>query len=242
MADPSPTHPETPVEPGQLNDGNHNAPSSAPDDINRGAVIQHVSRIGGSGLVATKHFDEGEMITMAQGSICRLNGIFPHELDDRYDFKGSPQIRIDAIHTVAAAMYAYENGWGFRSSNRPFPPCIPVTTVMSLLNESPTKNVKKLVTILQNHLGNAPEPSDHNDTEGTTNNSADPAWGQSTEARALQVLRFMDGALVAQDLSPRHLVYTHFTSYVSRHLPSRRQVELCESAASSTAFAKSTTG
>lgn len=219
MADPSPTHPEAPVEPGQLNEANHVAPECVPKDINHGAMIQDVPRVGSFGIVATKHFGENEMIVAAPAGLCRLKGISPHHLNGLYDFKGSRQVLIDAIHSVASAMDAYENGWGFIGTSRPITHCIPLMEVMSLLKESPSENVETLNGIMRttriDHVSNG---SHTNDADGTTNNLSEPAEEPSTEARALQVLRFLDGALVAEDASVRHLVYTHFTSYVSRHL------------------------
>lgn len=219
MADPSSTNPEAPVDPGQLNDANHVAPECVPKDINHGAMIQDVPRIGSFGLVATRHFGAGEMIMAAPAGLCRLQGIFPHQLNGLFDFKGPRQVLINAIHTVASTMDAYENGWGFRRTIRPITHCIPLTEVMSLLNESPSEKVETLNGIMRttrmNYAGNG---SHRNDTDGATNNSADLEAEPSTEVRALQALRFLDGALVAEDASVRHLVYTHFTSYVSRHL------------------------
>lgn len=210
MADPSPTHLEHPVEPGQLNEANHVTPDPIPKDINRGSMIQDVPRIGSYGLVATKHFEEGEMILAAPAGLARLQGIFPHQLDGRSEFYGAPQVRIDAMHTVAAAMDAYENGWGLKTSDRPFPPCIPVAEAVALLKKPPNEKIEEFISIMRTTqfepFGNS---SDRNDG---------PKWEESTEVMAWQALRFLDGALVAEDASPRHLMYSHFTSYVSTPL------------------------
>lgn len=218
MAHPSATGPDAVIEHDRLDSPVDPGSRISPQEFLHGAMLEHVPGIGETGLVATKDFAENDTILCAPAGICRTRGILARQLRGLCDFQDSPQHRIDAVHAIAATMQQYEQGSSWRRSLRPFNPCMSITYVMSLLADSPSPDVKRLIDELRDTSStDAVNSFDLSDMAGLDNYPKDPGWDQSSEASALRVLRFLDGAFVAEDVGEHHLVYTHFTAYVSYH-------------------------
>lgn len=217
MADPPPAYQATTVEPGQLDHPTHLDSRVPFEDTMQDARLDHVSRIGEAGLVATGRFAENDTILIAPAALCRTREISLGELRGQYEFTCS-QHRVDAVHAMAAVMQVYENGPFQRTSGRAFSPCMSISYMMSLLTDSPSPDVKQLIDEFQTtYLADAEDGLEDNSTVGHDTSTTDPGYEHSLEACAMRALRFLDGALVAEDLDICHLVYANFTAYVSFH-------------------------
>lgn len=185
----------------------------------------------GSGLFAVRSFATGDTILSTRAGLCRTPDVLPYQLRGRVPYNGDEQHIVNAILSIAATMKAYEQKAAKVHSDRPLlPPCVSIASkIIPCLGQSPSLQVELVINLLQYlYLDPAHGAAQLiNTTDAYINNGAhntlEPdhvshthqSEAESIESVQTRVLRFLDGALVAEDVGEYHLVYSHITAYLN---------------------------
>jgi hypothetical protein len=172
----------------------------------------------GSGLgVFTKQtFEKHEVILCSRAAVAMAPGILLPHARGRQTYNGAVERIIDCYHIIEAVMRTYERTASRQHSLRPFEPCRLESEVTSVLREAHSNQVDLERQILA-HLWPplTDDVSRASQAQDNTGSQHLDDLQDTYETAAARVLRFLDGAIVAEDIGEHFFVYSHLTSYLN---------------------------